>query len=86
MVTIKATALGDILLHVERGDLNGFECLDVERSLLRLIVGDVVDQVELAPNPPAEKPVVFIDDVVVDIDVLVPEIREVGPELVLTGH
>ena len=73
----------EVLVHVERGDLDRLESPDVEGSLLRLVVVGVVDEIELAPDAAAEEALVLVDDVLGDVDVLVAEVREVGPELVL---
>src|SRR5690606_23825524 len=75
----------DELVEVESCDLDGLQPPYVEGSLLGFVVGGVVEQVELAPGAALQEPVVLVDEVLRDVDVLVVEVLQVRPELVLAG-
>ena len=64
----------EVRIEVERGDLDGLERRDVEGRLLGRVLEVVVDEVELAPRAAAEQPVVLVDDLLGDVDVLDAEV------------
>src|SRR5262245_37390028 len=86
LVAAELCAPGRILVQVESCDLDGLKRLDVEWPFLNFVSSYAVDEVNLAPGPAPEQPVVSVDDVLRDVYILVAEIRQVGPEPVFAGY
>ena len=76
-----------VLVEVEGGELDRLEPVDPERAPLAgglLVV--LVPDVDLRPDPAHQQAVELPQVVLGDVDVLVPEVDQLGPVLVVVGE
>ena len=76
-----------VLVEVERGKLDRLEALDPERAPLPLgLLVVLVLEVDLRPDAAHQQAVEVPQVVLGDVDVLVPEVDQFGPVLVVVGE
>ena len=76
-----------VFVQVERGELDRLEPLDPERaSLALLLLVVLVPEVHLCPDPAHQQPVEVPQVMLRDVDVLVAEVDQFGPVLVVVGQ
>ncbi len=76
-----------VLLQIERGDLDGLQALDPEGAFLALLLLVVlVPDVHLRPDAAHQQSVVVPQVMLRDVDVLVAEVHQLGPMLVVFGE
>ena len=76
-----------VLVEVERGKLDRLEALDPERAPLPLgLLVVLVLEFDLRPDPAHQQAVEVPQVVLGDVDVLVAEVDQFGPVLVVVGE
>ncbi len=76
-----------VFVQVERGELDRLQALDPERAPLPLgLLVVLVPDVHLCPDAAHQQAVVVPQVVLGDVDVLVAEVHQLGPVLVVVGE